>query len=77
MGVIGVIIHRYVISFIDKFNRCDIQFFFCIDQIYSIFIKCMDSYFWWNCIRLNLLTYIVLISSFIVDTNTWLCICYF
>ena len=77
MYIIVIIIRRYVISCIDIMNRCDIRFFFCINWIDSIFLICMVNYLWCILMRWNLFTYIVFFRFFVVNTNTWLCICYF
>ena len=77
MDKIVIIIHGYVISCIDRMNRCDICFFLYIEWIIYIVIKFIINYLCWIFMTWYLLTYIVIIHYFIIDTITWLCISLF
>ena len=77
MHIIVIIIHRYFISCIDRMSRCDTRLFFYIEFIISILITCMIHSFWWILVTWYFLTCNVVINSFIIDTNTWLCISLF
>ena len=77
MDRISIIIHSYVISYIDRINWCVICFFLYIELSYSFVIICMVNYFCWMLMRLYLFTYYVFINYFIIFANTWLCICFF
>ena len=77
MEIVFIIIHKYSISFIFRMNTCYIQIFLCIYYIDSNLITCMVNYFYWIVMRLNLFASIVLVYSFIVDTNTLLFINFF
>ena len=76
MDKIGITIHRYVISCIDRINRCDTRFLLCIEYFFPLsphVRSIISSEFWLD----EFSSLLFFIHYFIIDTNTWLFMSFF
>ena len=55
-------------------NWCDVRFWFCIELVFYVVIKCMINYFCWILMRWYSFTNMFFMKCFNINNNTWLCI---